>query len=102
MPEQAPFANFGFAKVNVTYRFSTGEPRTMTIAKKLRFFFKLIIRPDAALFVAGLLPILAAHLANRGTGRRLRFELRFVLLLLPFVLIGSLDSFGGDGGAGFV
>jgi len=88
VPEQAFFANFGFAKTNILYRFSTGEPRTMTIAKKLRFFFKLIIRPDAALFVAGLFPLVAAHLAQRGTGRRWRMEVRFVLLLLPFVLIG--------------
>ena len=32
---------------------------------------------------------LAAYLAHRRTDRRLRFELRFILLLLPFVLIGS-------------
>jgi len=86
--EQAFFANFGFAKANIVYRFSTGEPRTMTIAKKLRFFFKLIIRPDAALFVAGLLPVLAAFLARRGTARRSHMQMRFILLLLPFVLIG--------------
>ncbi len=88
-PEQTWFGNFDFAKVNITYRFSTGEPRTMTLLKKLRFFFKEIIRPDAALFAAGLLPVLVAHRASRSTASRLRFELRFVLLLLPFVLIGS-------------
>ncbi len=88
-PEQAFFGNFDFAGVNILYRFDTGEPRTMTILKKLRFFFKLIIRPDVALFAAGLLPVLAAHFANRQTGSRLRFEVRFILLLLPFVLIGS-------------
>lgn len=88
-PEQTWFGNFDFARVNVIYRLSTGEPRTMTLLKKLRFFFKVIVRPDTALFVAGLLPIVAATLANRGTGRRLPFELRFILLMLPFVFIGS-------------
>lgn len=89
LPEQALFANFGFAKTNIAYRLSTGEPRTMTVATKLRFFFKVIVRPDAALFVAGLFPLVAALLANRGSGRRLRFELRLILLLLPFVFMGG-------------
>jgi hypothetical protein len=89
-PEQTFFGNFDFARINIIYRFATGEPRTMTLLTKLRFFFKVIVRPDAALFVAGLLPLLAAYLANRRTDRRIRFELRFLLLLLPFVLIGAL------------
>lgn len=90
VPEQALFDNFGFAKVNIEYRFSTGEPRTMTLPTKLRFFYKKIIRPDAALFIAGLLPVVAAYFINRRIGRRLPIELLFLLLLLPFVLIGSL------------
>jgi 4-amino-4-deoxy-L-arabinose transferase-like glycosyltransferase len=89
VPEQALFDNFGFAKANIDYRLSTGEPRTMTLPTKLRFFFKLIIRPNAALFLAGLVPVIAAFLANWNTGRSLRFELRLILLLLPFLLIGS-------------
>jgi len=88
-PEQTLFDNFGFAKANIVYRFSTGEPRTMTIATKLRFFWKLVVRPDWGLFIAGLLPLLGAYLANRGTAQKLPTEGRFVLLLLPFVLIGS-------------
>jgi len=44
VPEQALYDNFGFAKTNVVYRFSTGEPRTMTLPTKLRFFWKLIVR----------------------------------------------------------
>jgi hypothetical protein len=89
VPEQAYFCNFDFARVNIVYRLDTGEPRTMTLLKKLRFFFKVIVRPDAGLFVAGLLPILAAYLAARKTDRRLRFELHFILLLLPFIFLGS-------------
>jgi 4-amino-4-deoxy-L-arabinose transferase-like glycosyltransferase len=89
VPEQAVYANFGFAETNILYRFSTGEPRTMTLAKKLRFFWKEIVRPDAALFLAGLLPILVAYFANRSAASRWRWELRFLFLLLPFVFIGS-------------
>jgi Dolichyl-phosphate-mannose-protein mannosyltransferase len=88
-PEQAAFDNFGFANANILYRFSEGEPRTMTLPTKLRFFFKEIIRPDAALFLAGLLPAIVAYLVNRRTSRRPQFELPFLLLLLPFGLVGS-------------
>ncbi len=89
VPEQAFFDNFGFAKTNIAYRFSTGTPRTMTALKKLRFVFKEIVRRDPALFVAGLLPLLIACAVNRGSGLRLRLELRFLLWVLPFLLFGS-------------
>jgi hypothetical protein len=89
VPEQTYFGNFDFAKVNITYRLASGEPRTMTLLTKLRFFFKVIVRLDAGLFLAGLLPLLAVFLALRGTAQRLRFELRFLLLLLPFLFLGS-------------
>jgi uncharacterized membrane protein (UPF0136 family) len=87
-PEQTLFDNFGFAKANVVYRFSTGEPRTMTVPTKLRFFWKLIVRSNAALFIAGLLPLLAVYLASRGKSWRFRMEVRFILLLLPFLVVG--------------
>jgi hypothetical protein len=89
VPEQAFFGNFDFARANIVYRLDSGEPRTMTILKKLRFFFKEIIRPDAALFLVGFVPVVAACLVHRGTSRRMPLELRFILWLLPFLLIGS-------------
>jgi 4-amino-4-deoxy-L-arabinose transferase-like glycosyltransferase len=88
-PEQAYFDNFGFAKANIVYRFSEGAPRTMTLPTKLRFFVKEIMRPDIALFLAGLLPLIVAYLSNRRTGQKLPVELSFLLFLLPFVLVGS-------------
>jgi 4-amino-4-deoxy-L-arabinose transferase-like glycosyltransferase len=90
VPEQALFDNFGFAKANIIYRFSEGEPRTMTLLTKMRFFFKEIVRPDIALFVAGIIPAVAAWLINRRTNRALPTELKFLLLLLPFVFVGAL------------
>ena len=89
VPEQVLFDNIGFAKANIDYRFGTGEPRTMTLGTKIRYFFKGIVRPDAPLFIAGLFPVVTAFLINFRTGKRLPLELLFLLFLLPFVLIGS-------------
>ena len=89
-PEGFLFGNFEFAQVNVTYRFATGEPRTMTLLKKLRFFAKEVLRPDAGLAIATLVPCIAATWHMNRTRQRLRIELRFLLLLLPFVLMGAL------------
>lgn len=101
-PEACWFGNFEFAKVNITYRFATGEPRTMTFLKKLRFFFKLVVRPDSALFATALISVIAAYIARRtapGTGAAAgidsgsrsarRMECLFVALLFPFLLYGS-------------
>lgn len=85
-PAQAMFDNFGFAEANITYRYSTGEPRTMTLLTKLRFFLKVVVRPDVALFVVGLVPLLVAY-GRRGM--KVPYQVAFLLLLLPFVFIGS-------------
>ena len=89
-PEGFLFGNFEFAKVNITYRFATGEPRTMTLLKKLRFLWKEVLRPEAGLVAAALVPWIAAAWHARRIGQRLRIELRFLLLLMPFVLMGAL------------
>ena len=89
-PEGFLFGNFEFSQVNITYRFATGEPRTMTLLRKLRFFGKEVLSPDAGLAVAALVPCIAVAWHMRRMGQRLRIELRFLLLLLPFVLMGAL------------
>jgi 4-amino-4-deoxy-L-arabinose transferase-like glycosyltransferase len=88
-PEQAWFGNFEFAKVNITYRFATGEPRTMTVPTKLRFLWKEIIRYDLGLFFAFLAPLAAVITLRRTRGTPLSMELVFLLLTLPFLLFGS-------------
>ncbi len=88
-PEAAWFGNFEFAKVNVTYRFATGEPRTMTIAKKTRYLFKSIVRPDLGLVLAFLAPLTAALTLRRSGRAALPLELLFLLWCLPFLLLGS-------------
>ncbi len=88
-PEAAWFGNFEFAKVNVTYRFATGEPRTMTIAKKTRYLFKSIVRPDLGLVLAFLGPLVTALTYRRTSRQPLPLELLFLLWCLPFLLLGS-------------
>ncbi len=88
-PEQAWFGNFEFAKVNITYRFATGEPRTMTLPTKARFLYKEIIRHDLGLFAAFVLPLAGVITLSRRARRPLPVELLFLLFTLPFLLMGS-------------
>jgi 4-amino-4-deoxy-L-arabinose transferase-like glycosyltransferase len=88
-PEQAWFGNFEFAKVNITYRFATGEPRTMTLLTKLRFLFKEIIRHDLGVFFAFVVPLSAAIAGRWKRGTPFPMELTFLLITLPFLLFGS-------------
>lgn len=88
-PEQAWFGNFEFAKVNITFRYATGDPRTMTLPTKLRFLFKEIVRYDLGLFFAFVVPVVAALLVRRRGRVKLPVELVFLLITLPFLLFGS-------------
>ena len=81
-PEQTFFGTFEFAKVNVAYL----DERAMTLPNKLGYLMKVIALREVALLAAAVLPLIAAYLAER----RVRFEARFILLLLPFLLWGSL------------
>lgn len=89
-PKQFLFGNFEFAHVNVVYREATGSPRTMTFLKKARFVAKNVVRPNAVLAVAVLSCALAAWIGRRGSEKRMGLDFRFVLLLLPFLLMGSM------------
>ncbi|MDB6171386.1 MAG: hypothetical protein JWL59_697 [Chthoniobacteraceae bacterium] len=89
-PEQTFFGTFEFAKVNVIYRLSgEGAPRTMTFLTKIRYLWKEVVRHELPLLAVALLPSIAAYWDARRTARVPRFELRFILLLLPFLLFGS-------------
>jgi len=87
-PEQAFFGNLGFARVNLAYRLANGH--VTTLPGSLHDLYKRVIGQDFALIATGVLPGMLALLARRGSDRRLGRELRFLLLLLPFVLIGAL------------
>lgn len=89
-PEQAWFANFEFAKVNVTYRFATGEPRTMTLPTKTRYLFKNIARIDLGVVVAFLVPVLGALQLRFARRRPLPLPLVMLLWCVPFLLMGAL------------
>lgn len=88
-PEQTFFGNFEFAKINVQYRYSSGNPRTMTVFKKLRYLWKEILRREFPLMAACALPMLVSRF-TRTAGDRRRFEGGFVWLAMPFVLMGCL------------
>ncbi len=81
-PEQTFFGTFEFAKVNVAYL----KERTMTLPEKFGYLGKVIALREVALLAAAVMPLIGAYLAQR----RVRFEARFILLLLPFLLWGSL------------
>lgn len=84
------FGNVEFPKVNVEYRLATGEPRTMTLAKKLRFLFKEVMRPNGVLFFGFVIMALMAVYRLRTALRDLPRLFLFLLLTLPFLLLGSL------------
>ena len=87
-PEQTLFGNFEFPSVNIIYRFATGEPRTMTLAKKLRFMMKEVGYPNWALLLA---TVAALSWYLRFSRRKSeRFPLLALAALLPFVFAGSL------------
>ena len=89
-PEAFIFGNFEFAKANIDYRMATGEPRTMTLVKKLRYFWKEIVRADAGLFIAALAPVFA--LAWQVWRKQAAWPpvLRRLALATPFVFWGAL------------
>ncbi|MES2571389.1 MAG: glycosyltransferase family 39 protein [Verrucomicrobiota bacterium] len=84
------FGNVEFPKVNIEYRFATGEPRTMTLATKLRFFFKLVMRPNWVLFHGFLIVALTVWFRSRVPFFALPRLFLFLLLTIPFLLLGGL------------
>lgn len=89
-PEAFFFGNFEFPKANIDYRMATGEPRTMTLLKKLRYFWKEVVRADVGFVIATMLPILlTGWLVWKKQASWPRGLQRFALAL-PFVLAGSL------------
>lgn len=88
-PAPFVFDNIEFPQVNVTYRYSVGEPRTMTLLKKLRFLFKEVMRPDWVVFYGFVAACVLFAWHSRK--RQLRWRpVMLVLLVLPFVLLGGL------------
>lgn len=88
-PEAFVFANVEFPGVNVTYRLATGDPRTMTLLKKLRFVFKEVARPDwvlvSGLFAAGIL----AWFTAKARSGPYRYSMG-LLACLPFFFLGAV------------
>lgn len=84
------FGNFEFPQANIDYRMATGEPRTMTLGKKLRFFWKEIVRADPGVFIAALVPCLVAGWHAWRRALQLPPVLLRLAIAAPFVLWGAL------------
>jgi hypothetical protein len=85
-PEQTLFNNFEFPKVNIAYRFATGEPRTMTLLSKLRYFWKEVVRTDVLSAVAAVCAVLWWRTKQRAGDP---LWLTALVAVTPFVLLGS-------------
>ena len=86
-PEQTIFGNFEFPQINVIYRFSTGNPRTMTLVTKLRYFWHETLFREIPLVTMSLLSMVVAACIGSASHRP-KFETRFILISLPFLLLG--------------
>lgn len=87
-PEQTVFNTFEFSKVNIVYRFATGEPRTMTLLKKARYVWKEVVRADFAPVAVLAICAFAWWRAKDRGGDRL-WLIAFAAVV-PFILIGSV------------
>lgn len=87
-PEGFVFGNVEFPKINIDYRFATGEPRTMTLPTKLRFFFKEVMRPNWPLLIA-----FPALFMLAWSWLKARFPssptIKWTLLAIPFLMLGG-------------
>lgn len=86
-PEQTLFNTFGFSKVNIVYRFATGEPRTMTLFTKARYAWKEVVRSEFALVAILVLCAFVWWRAKQRASDRL--WLNVFAAVIPFILIGS-------------
>ena len=86
-PEQTLFNLFEFPKVNITYRFATGEPRTMTLLTKARYAWKEVARPEFVLVtLTAVSAVIWWRAKQRGSDR---LWLSVFTAIIPFILIGS-------------
>jgi len=86
------FGNFGYAGLNTLYREEMSYSRAMTLVGKFKYLMRLFIRtPSEFLVVLACLYSLALLVIDRIRSlERLKFELLFILLFLPFLLLGCL------------
>lgn len=85
-PEGFAFGNIEFPRLAVVQRELSGNPRTMTLWRKLRYLIKEVVYPNYPLFLAT-----GVCLVLRWKERDFRQKgLLFLAGLLPFVLLGCL------------
>jgi hypothetical protein len=90
-PEQFVFGNIGYAQLNTIYRQEAGFERAMTLFGKTKYVIKDVIGyPGNLLLTVAFMVFVpgAGRISLRGN-RRHDLEMVFILLLIPFLLIGA-------------
>jgi hypothetical protein len=88
-PGQAWFSIFEFAGINVHFRLVRGED-PLTAGRRFRYIFRLATQSEIVILILSAVPVLAAFWVGRGWKSPRRFELWFLLLTIPFLLMGVL------------
>jgi hypothetical protein len=86
------FGNLGYAKLNTIYRQETSFRRAMTFAGKVKYIMgSVFVKPgDLLILVVTLYSLVLFRIDTIRSGARPRFEIVFLMLLLPFVYIGCM------------
>jgi len=88
-PEAFWFGVLDFSRTNLEFRFATGNPQTMTLLTKLRYFLRPIVLENAVVFLAFAGAVFLYERQRRRRGERFPRELAFLLGILPFLWMGS-------------
>ena len=88
-PESFWFGVLDFSRTNLDFRFATGNPQTMTLLTKLRYFLRPIVLENAVVFLAFAGSLFLYERQRRRMGERFPRELAFLLGILPFLWLGS-------------
>lgn len=90
-PEQFLFGNLGYAKLNTLYRQEIGYTKAMTASGKLTYLFrKVVCKPgNLKIFLPFIFFILSTNILKSRAKASNYFEIIFILILFPFLLLGS-------------
>ncbi len=87
------FGNLGYPGLNTLFRESQGYTRSMDIFSKAFYTAEMILQPGNLILIAGaFLFALKRPLITKSFKDRRRPELIFVLLMMPFLLIGTFAA----------
>jgi 4-amino-4-deoxy-L-arabinose transferase-like glycosyltransferase len=90
-PKQFIFGNLGYARLNTMYRLEMGYVRAMTLGSKVKDLLDIFSEPGNLLLGFLFIYLVLGRGMMTWKERVLKhFEVTFTLILLPFILAGSL------------